>query len=181
MGGRSTGMSGFSGKPLEKCVSIALSAQFLVSMINCLHRSDVTPVLCLIGFYSVNERKRNATRTYLVFLILSIFLDVIWLSVYGNYIYSYLRVVEFEYTGQIKDNHLLEFVFFTSIILLVIKMLSVISVYKFYVELDGSGGRSSFDSFSSTDLEAASEDTSLMGSQEAAAKPTELSKGYQDM
>merc|ERR1712166_1220603 len=168
MGGRSTGMSGFSGKPLEKCVSIALSAQFLVSMINCLHRSDVTPVLCLIGFYSVNERKRNATRTYLVFLILSIFLDVIWLSVYGNYIYSYLRVVEF--------------VFFTSIILLVIKMLSVISVYKFYVELDGSGGRSSsFNSFSSTDLEAASEDTSLMGSQEAAAKPTELSKGYQDM
>ena len=56
------------------------------------------------GFYSVNERKRNATRTYLVFLILSIFLDVVWLSVYGNYIYSYLRVVEFEYTGQVQPS-----------------------------------------------------------------------------
>jgi hypothetical protein len=46
-----------------KIASIAIALQFVCGMVNSLYRSDVTPVLCLIGFYAVQERKMNATRT----------------------------------------------------------------------------------------------------------------------
>eukprot|EP00656_Telonema_subtile_P003905 TRINITY_DN11768_c0_g1_i1.p1 TRINITY_DN11768_c0_g1~~TRINITY_DN11768_c0_g1_i1.p1 ORF type:complete len:164 (-),score=37.52 TRINITY_DN11768_c0_g1_i1:382-873(-) len=116
-------------------VSIALSAQFILAMVNSLERSDITPVLCLIGFYSVKERKRNATRSYLFLLCISVLLDVIWLSVKGPFIYSHLQVSAFS-PAEIKNNHLLEFVFMCSVVLLVVKMLSAIAVYKFYMELE---------------------------------------------
>eukprot|EP00658_Telonema_sp_P-2_P071720 TRINITY_DN60945_c0_g1_i2.p1 TRINITY_DN60945_c0_g1~~TRINITY_DN60945_c0_g1_i2.p1 ORF type:complete len:199 (+),score=43.19 TRINITY_DN60945_c0_g1_i2:119-715(+) len=164
---------------LDKVVSIALSAQFVLAMINTLHRSDITPVLCLIGFYSVKERKQNATRTYLIFLFVSIVLDVIWLSAQGSYIYSYLRTHQFA-DGQLRDNHLLEFVFMCSVVLLVVKMLSAIAVYKFYVELEEgfhfTSTRSGFGSIG-TDLESAStEQSSLI--QATSNNPT--SAGYQN-
>ena len=47
----------------SKLASIMLALQFATAMVNALYRSEVTPVLCLIGFYAVQERKMNATRT----------------------------------------------------------------------------------------------------------------------
>ena len=46
-----------------KIASVMIALQFVVAMLNTLYRSEVTPVLCLIGFYAVQERKRNAMRT----------------------------------------------------------------------------------------------------------------------
>merc|ERR1712216_54472 len=120
-----------------KIASIAIALQFFVAMLNSLYRSDVTPVLCLIGFYAVQERKRNAARTYLVFLVLSAFLDVVWLSIYGTYLRDWIPSMN---KGQEKVNGLLNFVWYCSCVLLIIKCASVYFVYNFYIETQGSGG-----------------------------------------
>merc|ERR1712159_114861 len=132
----------------SKWVSVALSAQFLCAMLNTLYRSELTPVLCLIGFYAVQQRKRNAARTYCVFLCFSIFLDIVWLSVYGGYISHYVNVAQFENSQQVRVNSLLKCVFVSSIPLFIIKIVSVFFVYKFYLELEGERGN-----YSRQDLE----------------------------
>merc|ERR1711924_203768 len=152
----------------SKWVSVALSAQFVVSMFNCLARSDVTPVLCLIGFYAVQERKRNATRTFMVFLVLSVFLDVVWLSVYGGYIHNFLATVKWQNVAQTRVNGLLKFVYITSVILLIIKVVSVYFVYNFLIELQGGAGE-----YSRQDVERGlTEGSSLTGSYGDNAKST---------
>merc|ERR1711871_1249502 len=114
----------------SKLVSVALSAQFVIAMALTLGRSDITPILCLIGFYAVQERKRNATRTYLLFLVCSVFLDVAWLCIYNDFIYD-PRVRP--NTPEARVNGLLKFVFIFSVILLLIKVVSVYLVYKFFL------------------------------------------------
>merc|ERR1719498_1415681 len=94
----------------SKMVSALLALQFVFAMVNALYRSEITPVLCLVGFYAVQERKRNATRTYLIFLVISSFLDVAWLSIYGEYLSDYVNAMTWNNAAQVRVNGLIKVV-----------------------------------------------------------------------
>eukprot|EP00282_Hemiselmis_andersenii_P035104 CAMPEP_0169443148 /NCGR_PEP_ID=MMETSP1042-20121227/9204_1 /TAXON_ID=464988 /ORGANISM="Hemiselmis andersenii, Strain CCMP1180" /LENGTH=181 /DNA_ID=CAMNT_0009554363 /DNA_START=17 /DNA_END=559 /DNA_ORIENTATION=+ len=115
------------------------SIQFGIAFFTSITRTESNAALALLGLYSAYGRKKEATKLYFVFLLLSIVTDFIWMIMYGNQIAgAETQEVQNEWQDYaFPPIGTAKFVLGMSVISFVVKIMSTPFVYKLYTNLVG--------------------------------------------
>jgi len=106
----------------------------LVSMFASLGDQSYNVGIFALGLWSLYSDKNDPSGVYLLFLVLSVLIDIVWMSIYGEDILN-------DNAGRDPDTK--KFAFGMAIINIVVKPVTIFFAYKFFAQKTGQNSSSS--------------------------------------